>query len=166
VAYVNLIAINTRFTPRGQPAWCALTECIQTFLANRSSKGIVAAKSVPYVGKLLAISLVCLYQVRRSGNLAENEQSRHLWVNILRTADVYSTTAERQVVASVFIDLLESRGRIGEGDQECRRCFSLVAHVLYKAYSKMRTIAEEDYGDAEERESSSVDSGSEEGGQE
>lgn len=112
VAYINLIAIFTCFTPRSQAAWCPLTEAIQTFLANRSTKGIIAAKSIPYVGKLLAIALVCLSHMRRAGNLAETEQSRHLWTNILRTADVYSTTAEKQVVASVLIELLEGRGRV------------------------------------------------------
>lgn len=33
----------------------------------------------------------------------------------------------------------------------------MVAHVLYKAYSKLKSMAEEDYGDEPERDSSDVD---------
>lgn len=71
MAYINMIAIYRRFTPSCQPAWCTLTEAIHGFLANRSSKGIIAARSIPYIGKLLSITLLCLARMRYTGTLQE-----------------------------------------------------------------------------------------------
>lgn len=45
-------------------------------------------------------------------NVRETEKTIHLMNNILRTADVYVTTAERQIIASIFIELIDSRGKV------------------------------------------------------
>jgi hypothetical protein len=140
LAYINLIGVNDRFSPRTQEVWCFLTERIQEFLEHRSTKGIIAVKSIPYVGKLLTISLVCLYNMQKILNFGSTEKSIILWNNILRTADVYATAAERQIVSKILFLLLDSKERIEEQDEQCKRCFTLASHVMYKDCSKANGV--------------------------
>ena len=88
-------------------------------------------------------------------NVGETEKTVHLLNNILRTADVYVTTAERQIIASIFMRLIDSKANVEEMDDSHKRCFALVSHVLYKAYSKAFKVSKENYDDNDDGSSSS-----------
>lgn len=82
-----------RFNERTKDNWCFLIEKIHDFLQNRANKGLIGAKSAPYIGKLLTLCLVCLYNMKRHFNLSETPASVFLWNNIVRSSDIYITSA-------------------------------------------------------------------------
>lgn len=88
-------------------------------------------------------------------NVAETAKTVHLMNNILRTADVYVTTAERQILASIFMRLIDSKANVEDMDESHKKCFALISHVLYKAYSKAFKVNKENYDDNDGGSSSS-----------
>jgi hypothetical protein len=80
-----MIAIFTRFNENNQLVWCELVSFLQGFLERRSTRGIIAARSSPYIGKLLTICLVCLFHMRNTDYL-DPEKAKIMWKNILRNS--------------------------------------------------------------------------------
>jgi hypothetical protein len=54
--------------------------------------------------------------MKRHFNLSETPASVFLWNNIVRSADIYVTSAERQIFSSIFILMLDEKGVINDKD--------------------------------------------------
>lgn len=110
-----LIAINTRFTEENARVWIPLVELIQNSLAEKSSQGfIVFTTSSNYIGKLLSICLVFIYNMRNA-NLDQKRIS-FIWSNAIRYAEVYKSFSEKLIVSTTFMRLLKEKDAISDTD--------------------------------------------------
>lgn len=50
-------------------------------------------------------------------------------------------------MASIFMKLIDSKAKVEDMDDSHKKCFALVSHVLYKAYSKAFKVNKENYDD-------------------
>ena len=112
MAYLALIGTSLHFTPSTAPTWVELTRHLQVLLESRHRQGIVGIKASPYLGKLLAICLVVMYEMREQLTASDKVKTDALLNTILHRSEVYSTTTEKHIVASTLTRMMMQKDTI------------------------------------------------------
>ena len=136
LAYLGLLAIYLHFNSATQRIWCDLTTHLQGFFQKRADMGGFSMKSSPYIGKLLGITLICMFNMRDQLTLEDAARAEMLLTIILRASDAYVTTLEKYAVSSTLIKMLSARSHIPEHDEECLKSFEITSQLLYSSFGR------------------------------